>query len=187
MLQKVLLACIGLLIMPGSASQMLFAVIVVGLFTSVILKLSPYVYPSDSVLASLCAVALFVATFSGFLLRVGAMDSSSGVFDAIGYVLTTLQLLLPAVCVFMFAYSVYQYSWEVFLRRRAAGVGMSVFHRIPVHHRLSMMMSLKKSQIEAIVKSIHSDSLALNDSGRLPSPMEVAAVTPAPQSDDTHA
>ena len=158
-LAQVLLACIGLLIMPGSATQMLYAFMVVTVFTVLILHVSPFVFSADSLLASACGIVLWIGVFFGFLSRIGVVPAGSLSFEVIGYLLSVCQVALPTLCVFMLLRNFMVYAWELFVVRHAPGVEKEVLRTIPAARRLSMMLSLKKSQIKALVKAADSTAL----------------------------
>ena len=150
---QVLLACIGLLIMPGSATQMLFALMVVTTFSVAILKVSPFVFTADSLLAAACGTALWIGTFFGFLSRVEVLAAGSTAFTALGYVLSVLQIALPLLCAAMLTRNFLLYAWQLFAAKHAAGVEAAVLESVPNTRRLYMMLSLQKTQIKALVKA----------------------------------
>ncbi len=92
MVKKVLLACIALLVMPDTPSQMVFALVVMTATAVGALKLRPYASAGDGLLAALAQWSLWLALFFGLLMRTKISDDASLGKRVFGVVLVGTQV-----------------------------------------------------------------------------------------------
>jgi hypothetical protein len=166
MSQRVLVACIGLLL--PDVVRPAYILLVSTFFTVTMLKVTPFVFPADSLLAGACATSIWLATLFGYLIHVGAILPGTTVFEVFGWVLAATQLAMPALCVYLLAVAFAGYAWQLFVGKHAAAVEPEVLRAIHPTRRLSMMLSLKKRRITAIARAAQVRGAGVWPGGRVP-------------------
>ncbi len=86
MLKKVLIACIGVLFLPGEAAQPVFVLLITSesVYTLMTIKLQPYLADSNDFAASFTNVGLWITSFYALLSQTEVLSAGGGSDTALG-------------------------------------------------------------------------------------------------------
>ena len=114
-IRKFLLTGLALLFMPDSATQIVFALLIVLLSAVAVLKLRPYVFELDNTAVGIAHWALFFQLFAGLLLKVDIAEQDDYDVDVLGILIAVVIIAVPFLVIVAAGMELAAVVWEDYI------------------------------------------------------------------------